>query len=469
MIFTVCLWVLVGMIYFSNRRNKANIWCAINGFVFSLGAFKEVYYDHLVPYLLAEGFPLGLEAHTTLYSLMTATLYFFALPTALVFVFFFCGFDQRIGTHFRWLKISVFIPCLCLMLIYNPLNIRYYQLNDRVFWYVLTAFNVGYGIIYTVLMLSSFLGERNTQARNQKRRVAILILPALWYWLITIFIIHSLNIKSLFELWQGNAYIIGTAILFYIVMAFREGMMGIRLRGESYQWNTDMHMINKSMQFTGHLLKNELAKMDWCVDHLRKKHLVEHQPLPDEIEIISRSLVHIQSLTQKTMLYSGPITLKEEKWPLRDIIKESLDMVGVFLGDQVSIKVDGSEGWVLYGDKSHLIEVFNNLLQNAADAVNHRGEIEIDCYKDRKKPYFAIAIHDNGEGIARENIQSIFEPYFTTKNTDKNYGLGLSYCMNVIRKHNGYIEVRSGPNMGTTFTLFIPSKRITFATVAKGG
>ena len=298
MIFTAFLWILVIMIYLSNPNNKANKWCAINGIIFSLGTFKEYFYDEIVPFLIRLEGHLSIETYTAVYSIMTAVLYYLALPSALVFVFYFCEFDMRINS-FKLLKISAFMPAIILAVIYNPMQIRYYQLNDKVFWYIMTIFNVGYGILYTVLMLSSLIKEKNVQARKQKRLVAILILPALWFWLVTIFIIHSLGIKELFKLWRGNTFIIGLAILFYVAMAFREGMMGIRLRSEKYKWNADMFMINKRMQYSNHLLKNEISKIEWCINNIRKKYANQSLPVTDEVEIISRSLEYIKSFSKK--------------------------------------------------------------------------------------------------------------------------------------------------------------------------
>lgn len=78
------------------------------------------------------------------------------------------------------------------------------------------------------------------------------------------------------------------------------------------------------------------------------------------------------------------------------------------------------------------------------------------------KPYFCAAVHDNGPGIKQEYIPHLFEPYYTTKNTGKNFGLGLSYCLNVINKHHGFIDVESTNVTGTTFTLYFPAERLSF-------
>lgn len=463
MVFTILIWVLALLIYLSSPKNKANKCCAINAAICSLGTLKEYYYFDLVPFIERQlGQGISPEIYTAIYSVMTAIVYHLALPTGLLFMFYFCSFDKRYPNQFKLMKLAVFLPSLILVFVYNPLKMTWYQHNDRVFWYVFTVYNVGYGIYYTYLMLSVIFSERDSQARKQKRLVAILLLPAVWFCLITTFIVHSLGINELFKLWKGNIFILGGAILFYIVMAFREGIMGLRLRSENYHWNSDMLLINKSAQFTRHLIKNETAKIEWCLENLQNKYLQSSLPIPEEIVIIERSIAHLKNFNLKVSLYSGAILMNEQEWPLKDILAHSVELNRNYLGKSVTINVNCNDEIDIFCDRAHLIEVLNNLIQNAVDAVMVNGIIDILCYQEKKRPYYCIAVHDNGPMIKKEIMDHLFEPYFTTKKTDKNFGLGLSYCMNVIEKHNGDIEVESHPEKGTTFSLYIPLKRISY-------
>ena len=69
--------------------------------------------------------------------------------------------------------------------------------------------------------------------------------------------------------------------------------------------------------------------------------------------------------------------------------------------------------------------------------------------------YVRIRVSDSGQGIAGENLEKIFDPYFTTR--DKGTGLGLAICHSVINRHNGVITVDSTPGRGTTFTIYLPA------------
>ncbi len=101
-----------------------------------------------------------------------------------------------------------------------------------------------------------------------------------------------------------------------------------------------------------------------------------------------------------------------------------------------------------------LNQVFMNLLVNAAQAIEERGQIRIRTYSDGGRVY--VQISDTGVGIPKENLSRIFEPFFTTKEVGKGTGLGLSMSYGIIKKHGGKIDVQSQVGKGTTFTIELP-------------
>ena len=101
-----------------------------------------------------------------------------------------------------------------------------------------------------------------------------------------------------------------------------------------------------------------------------------------------------------------------------------------------------------------LNQVFLNILVNAAHAIEKQGEVTIATRREGEE--VVITIHDNGSGIPEEIRSRIFEPFFTTKEVGKGTGLGLSISYDIIKKHNGSIEVESSPQTGTTFTIKLP-------------
>ena len=82
-----------------------------------------------------------------------------------------------------------------------------------------------------------------------------------------------------------------------------------------------------------------------------------------------------------------------------------------------------------------------------------------NSYSLKQGDYLKISIIDNGGGIPPEQLEKIFDPYFTTKYTfsEKGLGLGLAICYSVMKKHNGHISVTSREGTGTTVELYLPA------------
>jgi signal transduction histidine kinase len=104
---------------------------------------------------------------------------------------------------------------------------------------------------------------------------------------------------------------------------------------------------------------------------------------------------------------------------------------------------------------ARLNQVFLNLLVNAGQAINGRGEITITTFHRYGKVFVQIA--DTGAGIREDDLDKIFEPGFTTKGVGIGTGLGLSISYRIVREHHGAIEVESAVGKGTTFTVVLPT------------
>ncbi|MBU4153956.1 MAG: response regulator [Proteobacteria bacterium] len=111
---------------------------------------------------------------------------------------------------------------------------------------------------------------------------------------------------------------------------------------------------------------------------------------------------------------------------------------------------------LVYGNINQLEQVFNNLLQNAIDALTDSDDPTITINFRFNNGMVETSLIDNGSGINNEILTKIFEPFFTTKPTGKGTGLGLSIVYGIIADHNGAIECHSQPGQGCRFTFTLP-------------
>jgi len=126
----------------------------------------------------------------------------------------------------------------------------------------------------------------------------------------------------------------------------------------------------------------------------------------------------------------------------------------------------------MMGSPVHLSKTIMNLISNATEAIEKNGEILIEtdnCYVDRpingyetvaEGEYILLKISDTGSGISPEDMEHIFEPFYTKKKMGRSgTGLGMSVVWGTVRDHRGYIDVRSKIGHGTTVTLYFPVTR----------
>jgi len=117
-------------------------------------------------------------------------------------------------------------------------------------------------------------------------------------------------------------------------------------------------------------------------------------------------------------------------------------------------------------DTAQIEQALTNLVVNAMQAMPGGGPVRVTVGRERAKPpadhggtegeWLTVRVRDEGQGIAAEHMPHIFEPFFTTKDVGRGTGLGLSVAYGIVRDHGGWIDVRSQPGHGSTFSLFLP-------------
>ncbi|WP_245850381.1 hybrid sensor histidine kinase/response regulator [Longimonas halophila] len=141
----------------------------------------------------------------------------------------------------------------------------------------------------------------------------------------------------------------------------------------------------------------------------------------------------------------------------------------------VDTEVDGTLDTIV-GDATQIQQVLMNLSVNARDAMPDGGTLAIEAENvdlsesDARRnidaepgPYVRITVSDTGTGIPDDALDKIFEPFFSTKPEGEGTGLGLSTAYSIVKSHDGFIDVRSEENKGTTFRIFLP------VTIAENG
>ena len=171
-----------------------------------------------------------------------------------------------------------------------------------------------------------------------------------------------------------------------------------------------------------------------------------------------------KDLTQQLLTFSKGGAPVKENTNIGGIIRDSSDFV--LRGSKSICKYHIPDNlWHIDADKGQISQVVQNLIINADQAMPIGGFIDVTAenfiYNTDDIPtllpgkFVRIIIKDEGIGIQEQHLSSIFDPYFTTKQSGS--GLGLSICYSIIKNHNGHIEVHSIIGHGTTFTIYLPA------------
>ena len=142
-----------------------------------------------------------------------------------------------------------------------------------------------------------------------------------------------------------------------------------------------------------------------------------------------------------------------QRTDLHRLVKESLSSVTIPEHINIKSHLNGSSP-VVRTDAEQIGRIFINVITNACQAMNEKGELVIDSGSGDSLAW--VSFSDTGCGIPEENIGKIFEPLFTTK--PKGIGLGLAISKRLVEQNGGRIEVTSRASKGTTFKILLPQE-----------
>lgn len=178
-----------------------------------------------------------------------------------------------------------------------------------------------------------------------------------------------------------------------------------------------------------------------------------------ELETIVSQTERISALIRQLLTFARPQSGDQEVVDVHQVLERSLRLLEYRFGKEhiQVIKSFQSNLPPLLGVSHQLEQVFLNILVNAWHAMPQGGTLTISTTEQDQM--LVIQFRDTGQGIAPEHLSRIFEPFFTTKGAGKGTGLGLSVCQQLVRQHNGTIEVESKLGKGSLFTVKLPRLR----------
>ena len=214
-----------------------------------------------------------------------------------------------------------------------------------------------------------------------------------------------------------------------------------------------------------HELKTPISTISLSADVLLKDlTLKENERLQRYLNIIKTENTRLQSQVERVLqlakLEQGKIQLNFEKLDLHELIRKCAETFQVPIQNndgELKLNLEASNSYI-NGDLVHVTNMIYNLLDNANKYSNEDPYIEINTSIEGE--YILVSISDKGKGLKKEDLKYIFEKFYRVNTGNihdvKGFGLGLYYVHEMIRVHNGKIEVESKEGEGSVFKLFFP-------------
>jgi hypothetical protein len=187
-----------------------------------------------------------------------------------------------------------------------------------------------------------------------------------------------------------------------------------------------------------------------------QRKIPESDPRHPILEKIEKQTFRASRIVNNLLNFSRQQPSEMRALDMNDLVSETLALAELPLSKR-KVRVETHLAETLppvWGDPGKLQQVLMNLLLNARDSMPNGGDLRI--HTDRHNGEVVVEVADTGAGIAAEEINKIYDPFFTTKGTGQGTGLGLSVTYGIIQEHRGTITVRSEPGSGTCFRVALP-------------
>lgn len=203
-----------------------------------------------------------------------------------------------------------------------------------------------------------------------------------------------------------------------------------------------------------HEINNPLTGIMLFSTSLMKK-TEEGDRFREGLQVIIDETTRCKSIVEGLLEFSRSRTPEKKLQDLNEIVKRAVHILeNEFQLHYIKIHQEISEDLApVLLDENQLEQVFVNLLINAMQAIDEKGDITVKTGETPLHQTY-VSISDNGQGINREQMKTIFDPFFTTK--AEGTGLGLAICHNIVHNHGGDIQVTSKVGEGTTFVVTFP-------------
>ncbi|MBM4350671.1 MAG: GAF domain-containing protein [Deltaproteobacteria bacterium] len=203
-----------------------------------------------------------------------------------------------------------------------------------------------------------------------------------------------------------------------------------------------------------HEIRNPLTSINILIHSLRER-LPSENSQQEDLKVIEEEIHRMNEIVDQFLRFAKPAPPFFEKTDVLSIVEETLQLLRLQAEKQrIAVEREFQALPMILIDPEQMKQAMLNLLLNAIQAMPEGGLLTLKGRNSEEGQWIHLSIQDSGMGISGEDIDKLFDPFFSTK--EGGIGLGLSITHRIIDQHHGKIEVESSPGMGTLFTVWLP-------------
>ncbi|OBZ17351.1 sensor histidine kinase [Bacillus sp. FJAT-26390] len=423
------------IVILNNRKGESNRWAAFFLCCASIGGLSDLFIDsklpgavELVQFLNYTLTPFGVLVFSIIYSRAIES--------------------KRARSKAKWL---LALPIVLMA------GLEWLDVNKQWFFNFLLLWSAPYYLIACYLLVSSFWKERDARLKRSRFITVIIIVPTL---LGVLFFIYVAKVISPdFEFFNYISVFMIYSLAVALLCTFMYGVLGVKLRFEHDPLEGTMRAVSTGAAMLNHTIKNEIGKIAISTENLRSIIPDSNEQTKQHMQIITNASAHMLEMMSRIHSQMKDITLVEEPVELDNLIEQCLmQNKGLMNKRGISVNENYEVRPKLLCDATHVSEALGNVLMNACEAMPSGGLITIRLAAH--KSGIILSVQDSGVGISEDKLRQVFDPFYSSGKSGKNFGLGLSYVYNVMQKSGAKVELASQEGHGTRVAFIWPRRKL---------
>lgn len=417
------------------RESRLLVWGGLIIFTGGISGLQVILEKLVLPYLqsadASDVWQISLHVMTAFLNIIIHTF-----PYYLILVFF---------MHYAGHSESIIIGLLLVPALLSFLFSDIYPIPRINYSYILT-WGIPYLIISIMLFIKGFLKvEKEIRKRLQFVGFGIIFLiPVLFLLLLQL---EGIYFQSPVEILIFIPILCLVSLLLGLIFYVHK----VYAHFESATVLTKMQVGTSLMQ---HAFKNAISKNKLhALNIQRSLELNQYEVINNQLASLLKSNDHLMGMVSKlSYLTQSRISIDLEPADLSIVLDEAIEQL-----QHEPVSFDRRyESMNIQIDRTLMAECFSNIISNAIEAMDGRGKITVAAEKINR--HVKIQFTDTGKGMSKEQLNKMFEPFYSTKHkSGQNFGLGMFHVKKIMNAHRGKVKVTSQPGRGTTVTLILSS------------